>query len=100
MKFPIGMPEAVAKVVGLKRRAAIEPTPFRKALDTGQSADLKGPVDELDRAHREARMLSPQPTRKPADHLVIRPALGMRRQNGATNLQIGVGAGGVDVVMF
>src|SRR5271166_2463669 len=100
MEFPVGMPETVEKMAGLEWRAAIEPAVFRKALDVGQAADLQGPVDQLDRADHKAGVASAEPLGEPADHIVIGPALGVGRQYGATDLQVSVSPGGIDVVML
>jgi hypothetical protein len=45
MKPLVGLGEAVEKMAGRERRAAIEPTVFGEILDSGQPAQLQGPVD-------------------------------------------------------
>ncbi len=87
-------------MVGSEGRAAIERASFRKTLDVGQAAQAQCPVDQLDRAHRETGMARPEPLGEPANHLVVRPALGIGRQHRAADLEIGMSARGINVVML
>ena len=100
MEFPVGMGKAVEKMTGRKGRAAIEPTVFREALDIRQSARPQGPVDQLDGAQLEAGVARAEPLGETANHLMVRAALGIGRQDRAAQLQIGVGAAEIDVVML
>ena len=100
MEFLVGVAKAVEKMRGLERRAAIEPAIGRKFGDAGQPARAQGAVDQFERRHPEARMTCAEATGKRADHIVVRAAFAIGRQDRAAQLQIGVSAGGVEIVVF
>ena len=45
-------------------------------------------------------MVGAEPVREGGEEIVVRAALGVRRHDRAPDLQVGVGAGGVEVVML
>src|SRR5438067_13483488 len=100
MEFPVGMGKAVEKMTGRKGRAAIEPTVFREALDIRQPARPQGPVDQLEGTHPKTGVAGAEPLGEPADHLVVRTAFAMGRQDRPAELQIRVSAARIDVVML
>src|ERR1700724_1788910 len=100
MKFPVGMGEAVEKMAGRERRAAIEPTVFREMLEIGQPAHPQGPVDQPQGTHGKTRVVCAEALGEPTDHVMVRAAFAMGREECAAELQIGVSAAQVDVVML
>ena len=100
MELPVGMAEPVEEMPGLEPGPAIEPDAFLERVRPGQAAGAQCLLDDLESGHLEAGMAGAEALRQAADHLVVRAALGVGRQDGAADLQKGVAAGGVDVVVF
>src|SRR5437870_9574822 len=100
MKFPVAMGETIEKMTGREGRAAIEPALFREMLDIGQPTDPQGPVNELHGTHGKTRVVGAEALGEAADHVMVRTAFAMGRQDRAAELQVGVSAAQIDVVML
>ena len=94
------MPEPVEKMRGLEWLCAIEPGALDKFLRPGQAAGPQGLGDDLERGHPEPAMLGAEPFGESRN--APRGSSGTRHRaaHRPVHLQEGVGAGGVDVVMF
>ena len=100
VKFLVGVAKTVEEMVGREGRAAIEPAICRKFLDTGQPARAQGVVDQFQRGHREARVARAEAMGERAYDVVVRAAFGMGRQDRTAQLQIGMAARRVEIVVF
>ena len=100
MELAVGMAEAVEEMRLLEGRRAIEPAALVEGGGVGQPGEAQRLLDDLPLAHLEAAMLRAQPARQLADHVVVGARLGIGLHHRAGELQIGVAAGGVDVVML
>ena len=100
MKFPVTMTKPVEEMTGLEAGPTIEPYALLERFRARQPADAQGVLYDLERGHLEPGMMRAEPPGEGADHVVVRAALGMGLHDRAANLQIGVAAGGVEIVVF
>src|SRR5262245_38085410 len=87
VKFLVRVSEAIEEMPGLETRPAIEPYALLEGGGVRQTARNQQMGDDLRGRHVKAWVARAKALRQAADHLVIRTALGMRRQDRAADLQ-------------
>ncbi len=100
MKFPVAVTKPVEEMTGLEAGPAIEPYALLERFRARQPADAQCVLDDLERSHLEPGMTRAEPLGEGADHVVVRAALGIGLHDRAADLQIGVSARGVEIVVF
>src|ERR1700693_4128027 len=85
---------------GLEAGPTIEPYALLERLRARQPTDAQRVLYDLERGHLEPGMMRAEPPGEGTDHVVVRAALGIGLHYRAADLQIGVSAGGVEIVVF
>ncbi len=100
MKLSVGMAEPVEEMRSLERQAAIKPAIIRKVFNARQPACPQSAIDKLDWAQLKARMTGAEAMGESADHVVVRTAFSVGRKDCAADLEIGMGAGSVEIIVL
>ena len=99
-ELAVGMAETVEEMRGLEGLGAVEAASLEEGFGRRQAGGRQRRLDDLPRGQREARMLGPQALGQACDHVVVLARLARRLDRGTRDLQHGMAAGHVYVVVF